>query len=741
MSLFGAERILSFFFVVVFIMSEVAEDVDYEVEDGDHASNNHHMQLPQHAESYALTSEHAVSKITLFLPPSPDPIPPIPAPHLLTTALGCTFITFTSQSVAYDTLSDWRHSELAAVDFAIHPPSQPWRVTAEHKPPTPAECLVVECVEVEPADIKSIQALSAGITHTVNGDYHLFQCHDELSAAALLNFCAYVLRLKSNYACIPPSADLLAPAQPLPTAASSATPNGIPNRRLFVCQLGLHVTEAQIRTHFSPFGKITSFKGINRTDTLGLSYAFVQYENVENATAALNELNGQTGVFNPGDPVKLEVRFADEHISTSRADASSNHAVSDRKRTRDETRDSGPLEDSRRRRYETDQASPSAAATALVTEGEMPSDANGMNHHWVELYVSNFAPNVINEEDVINDFAQFGTITLHGSLRSQQHRGLGSVFLTYSSGDEAARAIQSRNNYVSPMSGADGFRVKYVLMSPSHLRIGNLSETAPLTAIEHVLSQYGRIRQLYPTSTSRRSGYAWTVVEYFDEADVHKARLALNGANPTVTGTDGVARALAAANSISDRTNKPIFGLEVEYIKRGKRLDETISKLSGLQAAAGKSKADTSAAAVPRPTSSAYATGHPAAYGRQWEQQAATRPVYEKPSGRAVYREVVREKVLVPASTTRYVSREEYGRTQPVATAYHPHYAYEGQSPPRERVREVAVYDPYRDERYGPPVVYERETVVPAQPAQAHPQWTQPPAAKREYAREYEYRR
>lgn len=164
---------------------------------------------------------------------------------------------------------------------------------------------------------------------------------------------------------------------------------------VFCKNLDESVTDAELETLFKPFGAITSAL-ISRDESTGRSkgFAFINYENHENADAAVTALNG--------------TEFHGRVLFVGRAQKKAER------------------EEDLRRQFE-------------AAKLERSSKFVGVN-----LYVKNLSE-TIDEEKLRSEFAPFGTIASCKIMVDEKGLSRGFGFVCYSSPEESARAVGEMN--------------------------------------------------------------------------------------------------------------------------------------------------------------------------------------------------------------------------------------------------------------------------------------------------------
>lgn len=68
-----------------------------------------------------------------------------------------------------------------------------------------------------------------------------------------------------------------------------------PNKKLFIAGLDWNATDDDLREAFAPFGEVVQAAVVRYADTgRSKGFGFVEYNTVEEATAALEKMNGAT---------------------------------------------------------------------------------------------------------------------------------------------------------------------------------------------------------------------------------------------------------------------------------------------------------------------------------------------------------------------------------------------------------------------------------------------------------------
>ncbi len=98
---------------------------------------------------------------------------------------------------------------------------------------------------------------------------------------------------------------------------TSTTPHGTPSPNLYIKGLPASINEDQLKSLFSPYGKIENYKILIDLQTgTSKGQAFVQFEQLDAAEYAISALNGY--VF-PGTAKGIVVRYADTQQEKSQS--------------------------------------------------------------------------------------------------------------------------------------------------------------------------------------------------------------------------------------------------------------------------------------------------------------------------------------------------------------------------------------------------------------------------------------
>lgn len=166
---------------------------------------------------------------------------------------------------------------------------------------------------------------------------------------------------------------------------------------VYVKNFGEDLTEDQLRSMFEKFGKITSYKIMNKDDGKSKGFGFVAFESSEAAEAAVDALNGKELV--EGKPLYV------------------GRAQKKAERQQELKRHFEALKMERLNRYQ------------------------GVN-----LYVKNL-DDTIDDERLRKEFAPFGTIT-SAKVMMEEGRSKGFGFVCFSSPEEATKAVTEMNGRI-----------------------------------------------------------------------------------------------------------------------------------------------------------------------------------------------------------------------------------------------------------------------------------------------------